>query len=98
MLFVFQFYPVYNFGKLINFELGIVGSERVKGITNIWKMKEFKFFGIKAQPLRQSNASRVHERENGVEMLCLPDSSCKGIVLLGRQMRTYFSQQHCRLH
>ena len=27
---VFQFYPVCNFGKFINFGLGSVGSERVK--------------------------------------------------------------------
>ena len=29
MLFVFQFYPVCNFGKCINFGLGTVMSERV---------------------------------------------------------------------
>ena len=28
---VFQFYPVCNFGKCINFELGIVRAERVGG-------------------------------------------------------------------
>ena len=27
VLFVFQFYPVYNFGKFISFELGAVRSE-----------------------------------------------------------------------
>ena len=30
VLFVFQFYPVCNFGKFINFGLGTVRSERVK--------------------------------------------------------------------
>ena len=29
VLFVFQFYPVYNFGKFISFELGTVRSKRV---------------------------------------------------------------------
>ena len=31
VLFVFQFYPVCNFGKFIRFGLGIVRSERVNG-------------------------------------------------------------------
>ena len=30
MLFVFQFYPVCNFGKFINFGLGTVRGESVK--------------------------------------------------------------------
>ena len=30
VLFVFQFYPVFNFGQFINFGLGSVASERVK--------------------------------------------------------------------
>ena len=30
VLFVFQFYPVCNFGKCINFGLGTVSSEMVK--------------------------------------------------------------------
>ena len=30
VLFGFQFYPVYNFGKFINFGLGTVRSDRVK--------------------------------------------------------------------
>ena len=36
VLFVFQFYPVFNFGKLIKFGLGIVRGERVK--TNTRRM------------------------------------------------------------
>ena len=30
VLFVFQFYPVWNLGKFLNFELGAVRSERVQ--------------------------------------------------------------------
>ena len=31
MLFVFQFYPCFNIGKCINFGLGTIRSESVKG-------------------------------------------------------------------
>ena len=37
VLFVFQFYKVYNFEKMINFELGTVRSGRVKGHVCVLK-------------------------------------------------------------
>ena len=33
--FVFQFYPVCNFGKFMNFGLGTVRSEGVKGMSSV---------------------------------------------------------------